>query len=237
MLRRTARRRQDVARTVDRAGDGPQVRAPLGRRRARRSRDPRTSPHLHRCDAGHDRARAARCRDEQSGHDDRRDRQGRRATSAAIRSRRCSKCSIRSRTTRSAITTSTCRSICRTCCSSARPTASTTISPPLRDRMEIIPLSGYTELEKLQIAKRYLVKKQRKANGLEGNPGADHRSGDARDHQRLHARGRRPQSRTRDRHGLPQGRAQDRRGSAVQGARQAREHRRLLCRSRASSTK
>jgi ATP-dependent Lon protease len=41
-----------------------------------------------------------------------------------------------------------------------------TISPPLRDRMEIIQLSGYTELEKLQIAKRYLVPKQRKANGL-----------------------------------------------------------------------
>ncbi len=41
-----------------------------------------------------------------------------------------------------------------------------TISPPLRDRMEIIPLSGYTELEKLQIAKRYLLKKQRQNNGL-----------------------------------------------------------------------
>ncbi len=41
-----------------------------------------------------------------------------------------------------------------------------TISPPLRDRMEIIQLSGYTEMEKLQIAKRYLVKKQRLANGL-----------------------------------------------------------------------
>jgi ATP-dependent Lon protease len=41
-----------------------------------------------------------------------------------------------------------------------------TISPPLRDRMEIIQLSGYTELEKLQIAKRYLLAKQRKANGL-----------------------------------------------------------------------
>src|SRR5580658_4396254 len=41
-----------------------------------------------------------------------------------------------------------------------------TISPPLRDRMEIIQLAGYTELEKLQIAKRYLVKKQRKNNGL-----------------------------------------------------------------------
>ena len=41
-----------------------------------------------------------------------------------------------------------------------------TISPPLRDRMEIIQLSGYTELEKIQIAKRYLVPKQRTANGL-----------------------------------------------------------------------
>src|SRR5471032_101739 len=41
-----------------------------------------------------------------------------------------------------------------------------TISSALRDRMEIISLSGYTELEKLQIAKRFLVKKQRKANGL-----------------------------------------------------------------------
>jgi ATP-dependent Lon protease len=41
-----------------------------------------------------------------------------------------------------------------------------TISPPLRDRMEIIQLSGYTEFEKLQIAKRYLIKKQREANGL-----------------------------------------------------------------------
>ena len=40
------------------------------------------------------------------------------------------------------------------------------ISGPLRDRMEIIQLSGYTELEKMQIAKRYLIPKQRKANGL-----------------------------------------------------------------------
>jgi ATP-dependent Lon protease len=40
------------------------------------------------------------------------------------------------------------------------------ISGPLRDRMEIIQLAGYTELEKMQIAKRYLVQKQRKVNGL-----------------------------------------------------------------------
>lgn len=36
----------------------------------------------------------------------------------------------------------------------------------LRDRMEIIELSSYIETEKLEIAKRYLVKKQREANGL-----------------------------------------------------------------------
>ena len=44
-----------------------------------------------------------------------------------------------------------------------------TISGPLRDRMEIIQLAGYTEFEKMQIAKRYLLKKQRKANGLKDN--------------------------------------------------------------------
>ena len=41
-----------------------------------------------------------------------------------------------------------------------------TIPGPLRDRMEIIQLSGYTEDEKLQIARRYLVARQLKANGL-----------------------------------------------------------------------
>ena len=41
-----------------------------------------------------------------------------------------------------------------------------TIPGPLRDRMEIIQLSGYTAGEKLQIAKRYLVRRQLEANGL-----------------------------------------------------------------------
>jgi ATP-dependent Lon protease len=41
-----------------------------------------------------------------------------------------------------------------------------TIPGPLRDRMEVIQLPGYTEEEKVEIAKRYLVKRQLEANGL-----------------------------------------------------------------------
>jgi len=41
-----------------------------------------------------------------------------------------------------------------------------TIPGPLRDRMEVMELPGYTEDEKLQIAKRYLVRRQLEANGL-----------------------------------------------------------------------
>src|SRR5690606_34246962 len=40
------------------------------------------------------------------------------------------------------------------------------IPGPLRDRMEVIELPGYTEEEKLEIARRYLVARQLKANGL-----------------------------------------------------------------------
>jgi ATP-dependent Lon protease len=43
-----------------------------------------------------------------------------------------------------------------------------TIPGPLRDRMEVISLAGYTEEEKLQIARRYLVPRQLEANGLAG---------------------------------------------------------------------
>ena len=44
------------------------------------------------------------------------------------------------------------------------------IQPALRDRLEIIDLSGYAVEEKMEIAKRHLVPKQVEAHGLKGNP-------------------------------------------------------------------
>jgi ATP-dependent Lon protease len=43
-----------------------------------------------------------------------------------------------------------------------------TIPRPLLDRMEVIDLTSYTDLEKLEIAKRHLIQKQRKKHGLSG---------------------------------------------------------------------
>jgi len=44
-----------------------------------------------------------------------------------------------------------------------------TVPQPLQDRMEVLRLSGYTEQEKIEIAERYLVKKQRERNGVSEN--------------------------------------------------------------------
>jgi ATP-dependent Lon protease len=41
-----------------------------------------------------------------------------------------------------------------------------TIAPPLLDRMEVVALSGYTDTEKLEIARRHLLPKQLRSNGL-----------------------------------------------------------------------
>ena len=125
LLRRPARRRQDLARPVDRARDGPQVRAGQPRRRARRGGNPRPPPHLYRRAArqhhpGNPQGRRAQLRD-----DARRDRQARRRHPGRSRRRRCSKCSTPSRTAPSATTISACRSICPGSCSSPPPTCST----------------------------------------------------------------------------------------------------------------
>ncbi|MFO8083079.1 MAG: endopeptidase La [Desulfobacterales bacterium] len=44
-----------------------------------------------------------------------------------------------------------------------------TIPPALRDRMEVLQLLGYTEDEKIKIAQRYLIPRQREAHGLKSN--------------------------------------------------------------------
>ena len=68
-----------------------------------------------------------------------------------------------------------------------------TIPPPLRDRMEIIQLAGYTEEEKLQIAKRYLVPRQIDRVGPQALADRLHRHRAEGDHRGLHARGGRAQ--------------------------------------------
>ena len=50
-----------------------------------------------------------------------------------------------------------------------------TIHPALLDRMEIITLSGYTEEEKVHIARMYLVPRQLEEHGLDRRPARDHR--------------------------------------------------------------
>ena len=113
-LRRSSRRRQDLAREVDREGAGAQVRAHLGGRRARRGRDPRPPPHLHRRAAGHDHPRAARRGVEQPRVHDRRDRQDGRRLPRRPGERDAGGARPRAEPLASATTTSTCRSTSRT---------------------------------------------------------------------------------------------------------------------------
>ena len=99
-----------------------------------------------------------------------------------------------------------------------------TIPAPLRDRMEVIQLSGYTAEEKHEIAKRYLIPRQIERNGL--TPEQVEIKDEVIDHRdpRLHARGRRPQPRARAGDAVPQGCPRVRRGQGqAAGDRHARE--------------
>ena len=63
-------------------------------------------------------------------------------------------------------TTSTSRSTCSKVMFVTTANVLDPIPPPLRDRMEVIELAGYTEEEKLEIARRHLIPKQLGENGL-----------------------------------------------------------------------
>ena len=149
-------------------------------------------------------------------------------TIAAIRRRRCSRCSIPSRTRAfndhylevdydlsQVLFITTANYLPQ-------------VPEPLRDRMEIIRLSGYLDQEKFAIARQFLVPKQLRLNGLDP---ADVELGHRRhsgDRARLHARSRRARARATDRPRRAQARARraesrDRRGAQQTRSSAARE--------------
>ena len=80
-----------------------------------------------------------------------------------------------------------------------------TIQPPLRDRMEIIRLAGYTEEEKREIARRHLLPKQMEENGISARDVHISNTALDRHNSAVHAGGRTAPVGARDWNDLPQG--------------------------------
>ena len=108
---------------------------------------------------------------------------------------------------------------------------------PLMDRMEIIRIPGYTEDEKVEIAKRHLITKQSEAHGLKKDEWHISRRRAARPDPLLHARSRRAEPGARDRQPGPQGGEGDRHQEDQEGGDHAEEPRevRRACGSSASA--
>ncbi len=82
---------------------------------------------------------------------------------------------------------------------------SETIPGPLLDRMEVIRIDGYTESEKVSIAKHHLIRRQLTRAALREDEVADRRRGAARHRGRLHPGSRRAEPRARARQAVAQG--------------------------------
>ena len=77
------------------------------------------------------------------------------------------------------------------------------VPPALKDRMEVITLSGYTSEEKEHIANRFLIPREIEENGLDATPPVFEEA-DRQDHRRLYAGGRSAQPAAHHRLHLPQ---------------------------------
>ena len=97
-----------------------------------------------------------------------------------------------------------------------------TIPGPLRDRMDIITIAGYTQEDKLHIAKRYLVPRQLERSGLKKSQLTITDAALRLAHRELHARGRGALAGAADRRHSPQVRPPGGRGGHAPGSRWAR---------------
>jgi len=157
--RRASRRRQDLPRRVGGPRPWTLVRARGTRRRAGRSGDPRPPPDLCRLAARTSRAGAARGRHHEPGHPPRRGGQARSdfrgdPSSALLEVLDpAQNHTFRDHYLEVELD-------CRRCCSSPRANVIDTVPGPLLDRMEVIRLDGYTEDEKVAIARHHLLPRQ-----------------------------------------------------------------------------